>query len=394
MFAVPPPTEERSPDVHQQRRPQRCRRPSEPRRREAMTAPVLIAGGYGLVGGQLAELLHARRPDLPLALGGRRPEAGAALAARLGASAVRLDVGDADPLAGLAPRAVIATVNDPHDRLLLAAVRAGIPYVDIARWTSLVHRAALGATLAGPRAPVMLSSAWMGGVAPLLARACGRDLQPLESIEISILYELKDRAGENSVEYMDRMAEPFEVTVNGELRTVRWLSDGRRVAFPGGKSARVYRLDTPEQATLPLTTGAPTVATRIGFDSTPSTLALVAMRRAGLLRLLSRPRMTRARRALLHTAGDGGSARLVVEVAGEAGVARGEVTDPRGQSHLTALGATIAAERVLGLDDAGPEPAGVRLPEQHPDPDLALELLRAHEVEVSVNAQSTSTRAT
>lgn len=350
-----------------------------------MTGSVLIAGGYGLVGAQLAELLRERHPELPLTLGGRRPDSAGALARRLDASVVALDATHADPLAGLArPRAVIATVNDPHDHLLLSAVRGGIPYVDITRWTSLLRRAALRTSLAEPRAPVMLWSAWMAGVAPLAARACARGLGPLESIEVSILYELKDRAGENSVEYMDRLAEPFETTLGGRPQTVRPLSDGRRVAFPGGARARVYRLDTPEQATLPLTTGAATVTTRIGFDSGSSTLALVAMRRSGLLGLLARPRFTKVRRALLYSSGQGGAARLVVEVTGQAGARRAEITDPRGQAHLTAVGATIAAERALDLDGAGAEPAGVRLPEQHPDIDRALELLRAHGVEIAV----------
>jgi saccharopine dehydrogenase-like NADP-dependent oxidoreductase len=349
------------------------------------SGPVLIAGGYGIVGGQVAELLRERHPELPLALGGRRPEAAGALARRLGASAVGLDVTHADPLAGIeAPQAVIAAVNDPHDRLMLAAVRAGIPYVDITRWTSLVRRAALRATLAGPRAPVLLCSAWMAGVAPIVARACARGLEPLTSIDISILYALKDRAGEDSVEYMDRLAEPFETTVDGAPRAVKPLSDVRRVAFGGGPRVRVYRLDTPEQATLPLTTGAATVATRIGFDSATSTLALVALRRGGVLRLLAHPRLTAVRRSLLRSSGDGGSARIVIEVAGAGGARRAEVGDPRGQSHLTAVGAAIAVERVLGLDGAGAEPTGVRLPEQHPDLDTALETLRAHGVEIAV----------
>lgn len=350
-----------------------------------MSAPILIAGGYGLVGGQVAELLRERHPRLPLALGGRRPDAAAALARRLGASVVGLDVTSADPLLGLEPpRAVIAAVNDPHDRLLLATVRAGIPYVDITRWTSLLRRAALRSSLAGPRAPVLLCSAWMAGVAPIVARACARGLEPVERIDVSILYELKDRAGADSVEYMDRMAEPFETTIRGALRTVKPLSDGRRVQFPGGARARVYRLDTPEQATLPLTTGASTVATRIGFDSGASTLALVTMRRSGLLRLLSHPRLTTIRRSLLHTSGNGGAARIVVEVVGESRARRAEILEARGQAHLTAVGATIAVERAVDLDGAGAEPPGLRLPEQHPDLDRALDTMRAHGVEIAI----------
>ena len=111
-------------------------------------------------------------------------------------------------------------------------------------------------------------------------------------------------------------------------------------------------------------------------------MALVALRRSGLLRLLSHPRLTRVRRSLLHTSGDGGTARVVVEVVGEGGARRAEIADPRGQSHLTCAGATIAVERALNLDGAGTEPPGVRLPERHADLDGAMDALRAHGVEL------------
>lgn len=348
------------------------------------SGPVLIAGGYGLVGAQVAELLRARHPDLPIVLGGRRPETAAGIAERLGADVTRLDVMADDPLGELAPSAVIAAVNDPDDRLLMAAVHAGVPYVDITRWTSLVRRAALRLVTADVRAPVMLSSGWMGGVASLAAGRLAETVGPAASIEVSILYALADRAGADSFDFVDRMAEPFEVTVGGVARTVHAVTDGRRVAFDGAGQARVYRIDTPEQATLPLTTGARTVETRIGYDSALATWSLRAMRTTGVLRALSSPRLAGLRRSLLHSSGDGGVARLSIDVDGAGGRASAQISDPEGQSHLTAVGATIAFERATGLDALGPEPAGARFPEQHPDLAAALDVLRAHGVTVSL----------
>ncbi len=353
-----------------------------------MTAPVLLAGGYGVVGAQVARLLRERHPDLPLLLGGRTPSRGQALADELGgAEAVALDLGvPGDPLAALPtlPAAIVSTVNDLDDRLLDAAVARGVPLVDVTRWTSLVHRSLARCAADPPRSPVLLASGWMAGVAPLLAAWAARDLGAVAQVDIAIRYALADRSGPDSVAYMDRFAERFETTIDGRQVLVTGLSDRRDATFADGSHGPVYRLDTPEQLTLPITIGAPTVATRIGFDSAAATRGLALLRRTGVLRALAHPRLTGLRHAALHQPGDGGPAQLRIDVRGAAGAVTVQVLDPLGQSHLTACGAVVEAERVLGLDDAGPEPAGVRFPEQHPDPDAAVALLRACGVSVTV----------
>lgn len=349
-------------------------------------APVLIAGGYGVVGAQAARILRDRHPRLPLLLGGRRPEVAAELAAELGdAEAVALDVGAAaDPIGSLPtrPAAVLCTVNDPDDRLLGAAIDHGVPIVDITRWTALVHRALARCAASPPRAPVLLGSGWMAGMAPLAAAWGARDLGSLDRIDIAIRYAMRDRSGPDSVEYVDRFAARFDTMVDGRPHRAVGLSDPRTARFADGATGRVYRIDTPEQLTLPVTLGARTVATRIGFDSATATGALVALRRVGVLRAVSHPRYARLRRAVLHQPGAGDAAQLRIELEGDGGNRTILLADPQGQSHLTAAGAAILVERVLGLDGGPPEPAGARFPEQHPDPDAAVAALRSCGVEV------------
>ena len=41
---------------------------------------VLIAGGYGVVGSQIARFVRKRHPDLPLIIGGRNPDKAESLA--------------------------------------------------------------------------------------------------------------------------------------------------------------------------------------------------------------------------------------------------------------------------------------------------------------------------
>jgi hypothetical protein len=84
------------------------------------------------------------------------------------------------------------------------------------------------------------------------------------------------------------------------------------------------------------------------------------------------------RERLLQGSGSGDFAGLTVTAERRSASASVELLDPRGQGHLTALGASCAAERLLGLA----APAGLSFPEQFPRPDADLDLLRQSGVTV------------
>ncbi|WP_433611158.1 saccharopine dehydrogenase [Prescottella agglutinans] len=336
--------------------------------------PVLIVGGYGTVGAALTELAG---PEWPLLLTGRHPERGAALAQRHGATVRRWDVADPEPFTAKI-RGVVSAVNDPADRVLGAAVRGGVPYVDISRWTTRLARAVTAATLAEPTAPVLFSSSWMGGVTSLVTAALvaerGGDAT---SVDVAIRYDMQDSAGVDSVDFIDRLGYDYEVRRSGVPVTVTPLSDTRWVDIAGSRT-KVARLDTPEQFTLPMTLGVDSVTTRIGFSSSAATTALLAAKKIGLFRWGRGDRWTSVRRSLLYSPGDGGSAQIRIDIGGEAGATSATIVDPRGQAHLTALGGFLGLRRVLAADAV----AGVTFPELHPRPESVLRELADHGVEV------------
>ncbi|MEU7135983.1 saccharopine dehydrogenase [Streptomyces sp. NPDC046261] len=349
--------------------------------------PVLLAGGYGTVGAELARLAA---PSWPLLLTGRTVENGRAVAEETGARLRRWDLSDPRPFeAGV--RAVVGVVNDPDDRVLRAAVRGGVPYVDITRWTVRLQRAATLAALLDPAAPVLLSSAWMGGVSSLVTAALAHGLGGAERVETAIRWDLRDRAGADSVEFMDRLGLDFEVVEAGHRRTVMPLSDVRRVRI-GTATTKVARIDTPEQFTLPLTLGSASAITRIGFSSAASTSALLAAKRLGFFRWGRGERFTTARRALLHAPGEGGIAELRVDVTHRGRTRTATVTDTAGQAHLTAVGALLALHRALGTDGAA-APRGVSFPEMPPYPDRVPALLAEHGVRVRIDDSEADTAA-
>ncbi|GAA2718369.1 hypothetical protein [Streptomyces luteosporeus] len=179
-------------------------------------------------------------------LTGRTPARGRALADETGATVRQWHLADPRPFS--APvRVVVGTVNDPDDRVLRAALRGGVPYVNITRWTSRLQRAAALAAVAPAASPVLLSSGWMGGVSALTAAALAPG--PGATVGIAVRYDLHDRAGADSVEFMDRLGLDYEVTEGGRRRTVLPLTGTRSAALDRHLVRQAVRLLTgpPEE---------------------------------------------------------------------------------------------------------------------------------------------------
>lgn len=340
-----------------------------------MASGLLIVGGYGLVGEQVARLLRQRHPDLPIVLGGRHPERAKGLAASIGAQTAAVDVCAAQPLASLPerPAAVLAAVSDPDDHLLVDAMRRGIPFADINR---AGHASILDVTVAAarerPSAPVLLSGGWFAGVSALMAAAAVREIGDAERVDIAVLASSDDRVGPDSWGFSDRLAWPYYAMRGGRRQPAHPLTGLRTVRCADLRDRPAALVGTLEQTTLPVTLGVPTVETRMALQSVASLYGLVGLKRSGALRALARPGLRRVRAALLQRPGSGDFAGITVTATGPTGSVSVDLLDPRGQAHLSAVGAACAAERVLGSGLA----AGVSFPEQSADPEADLELLR------------------
>lgn len=111
---------------------------------------VLIVGGYGTVGSQIAKILHDLHPEIEWLVGGR--SSGKPLPfSSTRVKALYVDNTNADPLSD-APddlSMIINSVNDPDDSLLLTAVKRQIPLLDITRWTEKLS------TRSGPPLPFL-----------------------------------------------------------------------------------------------------------------------------------------------------------------------------------------------------------------------------------------------
>ena len=351
---------------------------------------VLIAGGYGVVGSQVARLFRQRHPDIPLLIGGRNPKSASALVEEIGnAEAIMLDVTSNEPLAGLKanPIAILNAVNDLKNYLLIDSINRSIAYVDITRWTEKMREAIECTSTRDLQAPVILSSAWMAGVVATIAAAASQNFSVIESIDIDILYGMGDKAGPNSIAYIDRMAIAFEILIEGKKQQRYPFSDPKTVKFPSGYKGKVYRFDVPDQMTLPNFVGAKSVSGRIGYDSALVTGSLAFLVKSGIMKQLDRPMFDGIRHSLLYSSGEGAAHEIIIEIIGldnDGRVKQSSVSivDLEGQTHLTALGAIIQLERVLAMNGGEVLTAGVHFPEQNSHFSGALSVLRDNGVKI------------
>ncbi len=356
-----------------------------------LTKAVLIVGGYGTVGAQIAEIFRARNPQIPLLIAGRNRLKAEKLASSLGnAEAVVMDVEKPNQISPLKDKvaAVVTAVNDPDNLILVDTIRCGIPYVDITRWTARVREGLVYAATETMTQPVIFSSSWMAGVASILAKKAAEDFKEVSNIDIDILYSLKDKAGPNSIEYVDQLGTPYDIFEDGKIKSVSPMTDPRMVDFPGGISTKTFRFDTPDQMTLPLISGAKSVSARIAYDDKSSAAFLSFLVRFGIWNIINRPRFTKLRRSLLYNPGEGGSHEIVIEVTGAGMNGRPKksivtMVDKKGQTHLTALGGIIQVERALALAGNTGMPSGISFPEKHENLDIALQTLKDHGVIVT-----------
>jgi saccharopine dehydrogenase-like NADP-dependent oxidoreductase len=321
-----------------------------------MPAPqrILLVGGYGVVGSRVATQLRRHHPALQLLIAGRSHDKAAELARRTGnAVAAVVDTATTDPLASVKGdiAAVLALVHDHDDNLLRSAVARGLPYIDITRGVAAQTRAHFTASLSHVRAPVMFASNWMAGVPAILAMHLARDLAPIDSVTLSILYDMSETIGPDSADAGSTMSEPFMARVDGAWRKVEGLSDPVTVKFPSGRERPTVRVSMADVITLAQATRAKDVAVRIGIEPARENPGPV-------------------------------SHEIVVEVSGAKGRHRLALLDPHGQAHLTATGVVANLERVLGLTGKPLHP-GLCVPETAANGERLIAMLRAEGVTLS-----------
>lgn len=323
---------------------------------------ILIAGGYGVVGGAVARAVRAAHPNVELILGGRSPENGMAIADELGiARAVRIDV--AAPEASLdeiGPVDLIAAIlKDPTDALFAAAIRRAIPHIGITKTADEIAPQMFLTCLHRVKQPTVMLGHWQAGAMAYAAASMFPAFARIDSIELAAIYDPADPIGPMTAGDSEEFFGRALIRESGQWRWIDPQANGRSIVRPGLEPFDALPMGVLDVPGLAMLSGAPSIRFDLGIGNSIGTLA-----------------------------GGDPSHDMYLTVAGqlrsgEAACRKLLVTDPLGQAHLTSIGTLIAIERVLGLDGMPKTDNGLHGPETLVAPEVALKRLADFGVRVT-----------
>lgn len=307
-------------------------------------APILLAGGSGLVGRRTAQYLREASPETPLLIGGRDVARARDVAAGLGpAEGVAIDLEAPD--LGLGRRALSAVavlVKDDRLATLRFAQARGLPHLSISSGASEIGPEVAAFVHRPQAAAVVLGAEWLVGATTIPTLEFASMFSRVDEIRIGALLDEEDTGGPAAAVDMQRLEEILPAALTRKDGAFFWrLGQEAKSRFRAvdGTEMEAVALSPFDVMGLAMATDAPNVRFDIagGVSST---------RRRG------QPMSTEIIIELSGRDHAGGSLRV-----------RRAIVHPEGQMPLTALGVAMILERLAGL--SGPPVApGLYFPYQ------------------------------
>lgn len=316
------------------------------------TGDIVIVGGYGHVGGNLAERLAPRYPER-VVLAGRSQAKADEAADRLGHGSRGLML---DTAHGSAPEgdAVVIMCLDMFDPSFASDCLAnGLGYLDISADGRILEMIeALDATARRKGGTGLIDVGFAPGLSNLIARLLVESVSEVEQLDIFVLLGAGDDHGTAALEWtLDKFDSEFIAFEHGQPHWFRAQRETRPVEIPGHRwPALGVRFDFPEQRSLVRTLGVPTVSS---WMTTLPPSAARSMRMAALAGGGELTRRPRSRKALLGMLERGGAGTNESGVLVQATDSQGQMTElsvlSHDQSRLTGIAtALFAAELIEG----------------------------------------------
>ncbi|MCY1059928.1 hypothetical protein [Nannocystis sp. SCPEA4] len=312
------------------------------------TNPVLLLGGSGVVGTRAARTLRRIQPELPLVIAGRDAAKAAAVAAEVGGPTTATTVDLSRPDLGLDPGAVfgavVTLVKDPWLNSLKYAQARGTAYVSFASFAFEIGPELAYHVHNPKRAPILMLGHLFGGVATLAALHFAREFRSVEAIALAGVVDPADQGGPVSQADFERLVNDCPSALIRRDGVWRWI---------GGQEGARQVVDV---------TGVPRQGQALPLLDVVS-LAAATDARSLRVDLAARD----------EGRGQTPVTELIIEISGEGhdgkpAHARHEIVDGDVYANLSAHGAALATERLLGLAGEPPPAPGYYHPEQLLDP--------------------------
>ncbi|NUP14193.1 MAG: hypothetical protein HOW73_49800 [Polyangiaceae bacterium] len=314
-----------------------------------------MVGGSGIVGARAAKTLRRLQPNLPIAIAARDRSRAATVAAEVGGptttTAIDLERRDLGLPAGARYSAIIVLLKDTSVNTMTYALDHGIPYLSFSDFAFDIGPEIAQYIQRPTSAPILMLGHLLGGIATLTTLHLAKELGRVDTIEIAGVIDPEDVGGPASQADFERLANGGVgalIRKDGKFLWANGADASRRFIDVIGVERNGQALPVLDVASLAAATDAKTI--RIDL----------AVREGGDKR---------------------GSTELVIELTGERldgtmSRIRYEIVDDDVYGRLSAHGAALATERLLGLAGGPPVKPGLYHPEGLIDPAYVIERLR------------------
>jgi hypothetical protein len=319
------------------------------------TPRILIAGGYGHVGSNIAAHIRKKYPNIELILCGRHPEKGEQLAIRLGnAESKYLDLTEDFNLSSFGDiDLIIAALQDPENVLIEAAIAHGLAHISITKLADELAPVIFLLQQGASKSRIVLADHWQAGILTLVAKDTATQFSKIDHMQTACLYDTEDPIGPMIAAQLDSFVGRALLRRNRKWEWLDATENVRSLDLSDGSSIDAYPMGTLDVPSLAAISNSPNVRFDISIG-----------------------------KSIGSSKGEKASHDLYIDIegtllSGEPAKIRTIVSDPEGQSHLTALGALLATEAVLGLGGhSATEKGGLYLPETIVSTPIALARLK------------------
>jgi hypothetical protein len=303
---------------------------------------ILIVGGYGLVGSNIARLIRKDYHAIELILAGRNPQNGEALAKELNnaeTAYVNLDEGFNFSDYKRVDLIIIA-MEDHYNILRETAILNGIACIAVTEVADEISPTAFLGLHKVISAPVVFAGHWQAGVLTLIAKHIAGKFKQVTLVNTAALYDERDPVGPLVESQVNGFIGRALLRDAGRWQFVDAKEHGREIHLYDQTSATGYPMSTLDVPSI----AAFTNAANIRFDFAVG-------------------------KSIGSSQGIDASHDLYICVegvllSGETARLRTIVSGPKGSSHLTAIGVFLIAEAIFGLGgQLAPQSGGLYLPE-------------------------------
>jgi hypothetical protein len=316
---------------------------------------ILIVGGYGLVGSNLARLIRKKYNAIELILAGRNPQNGEGLAKELNnAETAYLNLDEGFNLSDYGKIDLIITAMEDHSNILReAAMLNGIASITVSEVADEISPTAFLGLHKTISAPIVFAGHWQAGILTLVSKQLAGKFSHITRIETAGLYDERDPVGPLVASQVNGFIGRALLREAGKWQFVDAKENAREIHLYDQTSATGYPMSTLDVPSI----AAFTSAANIRFDFATG-------------------------KSIGSGQGLEASHDLYIDIegillSGEATKLRTIVSGPKGNSHLTAVGVFLITEAIFGLGgQSAPQRGGLYLPETIISTDNILSRLR------------------